>query len=82
MEENQESSWNQFPSRYKFISIHFLLNPDILHTERETYSFLAYVSDIGGLKEFLMSFLGVFAYPFARQRMNALLTNRLHHVSD
>ena len=29
-----------------------------------------------------MSFQGVFAYPFARQRMNALLTNRLHHVSD
>lgn len=82
MQSNQDSSWNVYPDRYKFISLHFLLDQDMRLTERQTYSFLAYASDMGGLKEFLLTFFGVFAYPFSTMRMKALLTNRLHHVPD
>lgn len=82
MEPNQFSSWTNYPHLYKFMSVHFMLDQDIQTTERETYSFLAFVGDIGGLNEFLMIFFGLMASPFASTRMKALLTNRLHHVSQ
>jgi hypothetical protein len=81
MEVNQKSSWVVYPDRFKFFSIHLLLDPDIKTTERNTYSFFAFVGDIGGLTEFLLGFFGYLAKPFAMMRMKALLTNRLHHVT-
>jgi len=58
---NEMSSWNQYPDLYKFMSIHFLLDTDINTIERETYSFLAFVGDIGGLNEFLVLMFGLMA---------------------
>jgi len=63
------------------ISAHFSLNPDFKTIERETYGFFTYVGDIGGIHASLILIFGSFAYPFSAIRMNALLTNRLHHIS-
>ena len=82
MENNQKSSWNVYPDKYKFFSVHMLLDADIRTTERETYSFFAYVGDIGGLTEFLLMFFGYLAKPFSQMRIKALLTNRLYHVTQ
>ena len=82
MENNQRSSWNIHPDKYKFFSAHMLLDPDVRTTERETYSFFDFVGDIGGLTEFLLMFFGYLAKPFSSMRIKALLTNRLHHVSQ
>ncbi len=63
------------------MSIHYLLDPDLDQTERETYGFLDFVGDIGGLIDFLIISFGFLAHPFASMRMKALLSNRLFHVT-
>ena len=79
---NERSSWNDYPSHYKIFGFEILLSPDIGRNDRETYDSLSYLGDLGGLVEILKLLLGVFAAPFSSMRMQALLTNRLYHVSQ
>ena len=59
-----------------------MLSPDIGRNDRETYDLLSYLGDLGGLVEILRLLLGVFAIPFSSMRMQALITNRIYHVSQ
>ena len=59
-----------------------MLSPDIGRNDRETYDLLSYLGDLGGLIEILRMLLRLFAVPFSTLRMQALLTNRLYHVSQ
>ena len=49
------SSWTVFPTlenpntKYKFASWYIQISPDMHVTERETYTFLEWLGDIGGL---------------------------------
>ncbi len=49
------SSWNKYPtkenpsSRYKFTSVEIILHPDKLVSNRQTYSLLDWLGDMGGL---------------------------------
>ena len=49
MNPNELTSWATYPEHYKFYSVHFELNADILHTDRSTYDALDFLSDIGGV---------------------------------
>jgi hypothetical protein len=82
MGHNQVSAWTDYPDHYKFYSVHFHLNDDIIFTERATYDLLDLISDIGGTYEFLGTLFGLFTYQFANMRLSALMTNRLYHVID
>ena len=58
------SSWSKFPTeeepfrQYKYGSINFFLSADKEVTERQTYSFLEWASDIGGLFD-AMRYMGM-----------------------
>ena len=52
----QSSSWTNYPSRYKFISYQIQISDIVKVTNRETYSLLEFLGDIGGLWEFLFIF--------------------------
>ena len=51
----RSSSWNKFPTpenpstRYKFTSVEIILDPDKLVVNRQTYSLLDWLGDMGGL---------------------------------
>lgn len=47
------SSWQNWPTKYKFIGTEILLSFDVMHTSRTTYDLLALAGDIGGLNEVL-----------------------------
>jgi hypothetical protein len=76
------SSWNTYPDHYKLFGIEIMLSPDIGRNDRETYDLLSYLGDLGGLVEILKILLGAFAFPFSGLRLQALLTNRLYHISQ
>jgi len=61
------------------MAIYMSVNAEV--TNRETYEFLAYLGDIGGLIDILKLFLAYIAYVFNQNRLNTLLTNRLFHLS-
>lgn len=54
---------------------------DILSTERQTYGILDYLGDIGGLSELLQLTVGWFLFRLSAMRLNALMINRLYHIS-
>lgn len=54
LENNQQSSWNIYPNKYKFMSVHYVLHPDVSTTYRTNYNLVDLCVDIGGLMKFLM----------------------------
>ena len=57
------------------------MSPNAELTQRETYSFLEYLGDIGGLVDLLRYFFIFLVYVFNHNRVNAILTNRLYHLN-
>ena len=51
-------------------------------TDRKTYSFLDYLGDLGGLTEILKLSVGWIMAKLSSLRINAILTNRLYHISS
>ena len=56
------------------------MSSDMKSINRETYDFLSYLGDVGGLNEMLRLFFSLIATPFGAMRLSALLTNRLYHL--
>jgi hypothetical protein len=50
-------------------------------TERQSYGLLDYLSDLGGLSELLQTAVGFFLFKLSSMRLNALVVNRLYHLS-
>jgi hypothetical protein len=75
------SGWTEYPDHYKLISIAFYMSPNAELTQRETYSFLEYLGDVGGLVEILKYFFYFVVVGFNSNRMAAILTNRLYHMN-
>lgn len=75
------SSYRTYPDHYKFFSIHFFINQDILQTERSTYDSLGMASDIGGVLELLLVLGSFLVGGLSNLQIKALITNRLYHVS-
>lgn len=67
----QPSAWNKFPTkeqpltRYKFSSLEVWFGQDSLTINRQTYSALDWLGDIGGLLDSLYIIGAVFMSPFA-----------------
>ena len=59
----QISAWTTFPKKYKYTSFEVTLSFDTVITNRETYDFLEYLGDLGGLLEALMWFGNVVMFP-------------------
>ena len=60
MGDMRPSSWRNFPTEqnpenlYKYLSVEFNMNPDRIVWNRQTYSFLDWLGDLGGLFDALM----------------------------
>ena len=58
-----------YPVDFKFMSVNFELNMDILHTDRTTYDVLNMAGDVGGVIEILKIVFTLFASRFALLRI-------------
>ena len=74
----QKSFWTNYPNRYKFVSYQIQVSDIVKVTNRETYSLLEFLGDIGGLYEFLYLFGAFFAASFGKMNFKALLVNVLY----
>jgi hypothetical protein len=78
---NQPSSWRSYPNHYKLIGVEFMISSDINGIARGTLDIFTFLGDIGGLLDLLILLMGFILTPFAEKRMEALLTNRLFHLT-
>jgi hypothetical protein len=63
------------------MGLEFMLSPDIVKNDREIYGAFDYIGDVGGVLAIFQVLFGYIAFAFSKKRMEALLTNRLFHVS-
>ena len=82
MEQNEITSWKNYPDQYKFYSVHFSLNLDVTTMERRTYDVLDMVENTGGMIEFLFIVFSFASYHFSSLRLKALITNRIYWVAQ
>ena len=67
----QDSAWNKFPTpenpraKYKFCSFNLSLVEDLQKISRQTYSFLDWLGDCGGLVDMLVLIGRLLISPFA-----------------
>ena len=79
----QPSSWNKFPTkedpsrRYKFTSLEINMSLDKLVINRETYSLLDWLGDLGGLFDALKLIAQVIIYPVSSFSLSATLMSKL-----
>lgn len=79
MKETQPSSWIYFPTEenpsllYKFLSVEINLSPDLMLWERQTYSLLDFLGDLGGLYDALFLIVKVFVSPLSIFALNSTL---------
>ena len=64
-------------SKYKFTSVHLTLSKSVHHTNRETYAFLDWLGDVGGVQSILFLIGEVFVNPFTTYALNSLLVSKL-----
>ena len=57
------SSWTNFPKKYKFTGIELLFDSNVNLVSRETYGFLEFLGDLGGLYDALRIIFGFFLGP-------------------
>ena len=79
MKETQPSSWIYFPTvdnpslQYKFLSVEINVSPDLMLWERQTYSLLDFLGDLGGLYDALFLIVKVFVSPLSVFALNSTL---------
>ena len=77
------SAWTKFPTaenpntRYKFTSLVVFLDPDLTIIERQTYSVLEWLGDVGGLFDGLKIIGGVIIGPMAEFSLKATLLSQI-----
>ena len=69
--ENLPSSWIYFPTaenpstKYKYVSVQFEMMLDVINWNRQTYSLLDRLGDLGGLLDILLHIGHVLVLPIA-----------------
>lgn len=81
--EPNPSSWNTFPTeadpfaKYKFMSVSFELGKDLRQINRQTYSLLDWLGDVGGLLEALFAIGDFIIGPFASYALKAKIVSMM-----
>ena len=82
------SAWRKFPtkenpnSRYKFSSISLRVSPDLIVIERQTYSLLEWLGDVGGLFDALIIIGGYIVGPISAFTLKATLLSRIFRFTQ
>ena len=82
LQQNEFSSWTDFPEQYKFFGLHLELNPQIRVIQRRTYDLFDMARDLAGVFLFFNKFFRCIVTIFSTTRLNALISNRLFYLSQ
>ena len=86
--EAQPSFWIDWPTndkpsnRYKYASIEFNMNTNLMNWNRTTYSILDWLGDIGGLFGMLYSLGTYFVAPWADYRLQSTLMSKFFRFRE
>ena len=85
----EQSSWSHYPTAdnpfglFKYMSFDIYFSQDLQKINRQTYSFLDFLGDLGGLFEALNFICWIFVTPIASCALqSSLLTNLFEDESD
>ena len=79
LSESLPSAWNVFPTaknpstRYKYLSIEYNMSLDVLNWNRQTYSLLDWLGDLGGLLDILLHIGHMIVFPISTFTLKQLL---------
>ena len=76
------SSWTNHPKKYKFTGLELLYDNDVNLVARETYGFLEFLGDLGGLNEALRVAFGFILSPLTTFVLSAELMMSLFRVQN
>ena len=77
------SSWDDFPTddnpngRYKYFSVHIELSKAEVRANRETYSFLDWLGDVGGLHDGMFLLGSIFVSPISSWALQSRLVSTI-----
>ena len=66
MDQPTPSSWTHFPTRYKFLSFEMNMHRDRIKLNRQTYSLLDWLGDLGGLTDALYIIFSILVTTFSK----------------
>ena len=85
LSESLPSSWIVFPTaenpstRYKFLSIEYNMSLDVQNWNRQTYSLLDWLGDLGGLLDVLLHMGRIMVFPISSFTLKKLLMSSFFH---
>ena len=86
--EFKSSGWTTWPTaenpsaHFKYLSIEFQLGPDVTNWNRQTYSILDWLGDLGGLFDALRYLFALFVHPFSKFKLQTTLLTTLFRSRD
>ena len=80
--DEKQSAYSQWPNQFKFTSIALSIGPDLKVIERQTYSILDWLGEVGGLYEALRIVGSCIASPFAVTALNSKILEKLFRSSS
>lgn len=80
LSEPRRSQWQAYPDNFKFTGIDISLDQDITSVSRNTYDFVGFLGDMGGLYDALMVIGTWMVYPFAKTHQSNILMTKLFKV--
>ena len=80
--ETTSSSWTDFPKLYKFISFEINMHLDRVNWNRQTYSFLNWLGDVGGLADALRYICQAFVTAFSGFSLRVTLARYFFKISE
>ena len=82
LERPNSSSWTDFPKRYKFFSFEMNMHLDQVNWSRQTYSFLNWLGDLGGLADALRYICHALVTSFSGFSLRFTLTRYFFKISE
>jgi len=82
------SAWINYPTKenpstkYKFISVEFTASPHITRWQRQTYSLLDWLGDLGGLFDALFYFVKMLMFPFSQFTLKSTMLLSLFRLKE
>ena len=78
LQDHHASSMRDYPDNYKFTSVEISINPDLRVIERQTYSVLEFMGDMGGLFDALYAIGSWIIFPIVTFRMKENVRSQLY----
>jgi hypothetical protein len=82
VDQQTATSWQNFPTKYKFIGVQINPSFDLAVYSRQTYDILKLIGDVGGLASGMISLFFFFATTYSKLNATAFVLHKLFLTSS